>query len=358
MKYSGKKIRLKDIAILAGVSIGTVDRVIHNRGEVAEKTKLRIQNILKETNYSPNLMARVLKSKKRFHIVSLLPDPNKTNSYWQKHPQGMMSAMEELEPFPVTLTQVTFNIQSEQDYQDKTEEVLMLNPDGVILAPIFKSESEMFCSILEEKGIPVIFIDGYIENTGFLAYIGEDVFRSGRVAGQLTDMITPKSKDILAVNITRNIKNVHHLKKRIAGFLDYFENSGSNTGIKINITIPDPTAEMVKTEMNKVIEENPDIGSVFISGSKLYLVANYLEERDLKSIQMIGYDLLELNIKYLKSGFARFLIGQRPEEQAYKAIKKLFEYLSLNKIPDKMEYLPVDIVTSENVDFFLKFPYK
>ena len=58
-----KKTRIKDIARLAGVSIGTVDRVIHNRGEVAEKTKLKVQQILKETNYSPNVMAQALKLK-------------------------------------------------------------------------------------------------------------------------------------------------------------------------------------------------------------------------------------------------------------------------------------------------------
>jgi LacI family transcriptional regulator len=68
-----RKTRIKDIARMAGVSIGTVDRVIHERGEVAEKTRLIVQQILKETNYSPNVMAQVLKSKKRFHLVSLLP---------------------------------------------------------------------------------------------------------------------------------------------------------------------------------------------------------------------------------------------------------------------------------------------
>jgi LacI family transcriptional regulator len=57
-----KKSTIKDIALMAGVSIGTVDRVIHRRGEVAEKTKLKVQQILKETNYSPNVMAQVLKS--------------------------------------------------------------------------------------------------------------------------------------------------------------------------------------------------------------------------------------------------------------------------------------------------------
>jgi LacI family transcriptional regulator len=88
-----RKARIKDIAKLAGVSIGTIDRVLHNRGEVAENTKLRVQKILKETNYSPNFMAQVLKSKKRYHLVSLLPAPSADNPFWQKHPQGMIRAV-------------------------------------------------------------------------------------------------------------------------------------------------------------------------------------------------------------------------------------------------------------------------
>ena len=131
-----RKTRIKDIARMAGVSIGTVDRVIHNRGEVAEKTSLKVQQILKETNYSPNVLAQVLKSKKRFHLVSLLPSPSENNPFWKKHPLGMMRAIDELDPFPVTLSQVTFDMQSEDDFQKKTNIVLDLKPDGVLLAPI------------------------------------------------------------------------------------------------------------------------------------------------------------------------------------------------------------------------------
>jgi LacI family transcriptional regulator len=348
-----KKARIKDIARLAGVSIGTVDRVIHNRGEVAEKTRIKVLEILKETRYSPNLMAQVLKSSKRFHLVSLLPAPTDDNSFWKKHPEGMIRAIEELDPFPVTLSQVTFDMQDEDDFQKKASDVIDLNPDGVLIAPIFKSESITFCSQLAKKEIPFVFIDGYIENTDFLAYVGENIFQSGRVAGQLIDMITPVNGDILVVTIARNIRNVLHLTNRTEGFLSYFGNSCKNKGKRILLNIPDPSSETVHSELDKAFAANPGIKSIFITGSRLYLIASYLEKKGLKSIDLIGYDLLDSNVRFLKSGTTRFLIGQRPEEQTYKGIKKLFEFLSLHKIPDRIEYLPVDIVTSENIDFFL-----
>ena len=87
--HAQEKARIKDIARLAGVSIGTVDRVLHERGEVAEKTREKVRQILKETNYSPNVMAQVLKSRKGYHLVSLLPEPSTDNSFWEKHSAGI-----------------------------------------------------------------------------------------------------------------------------------------------------------------------------------------------------------------------------------------------------------------------------
>jgi len=347
------KARIKDIAQLAGVSIGTVDRVLHQRGEVAAGTKLRIERILKENNYKPNMMARVLKSKKPFHLVSLLPESTKENSFWEKHPAGMKKALEELDPFPVNLTQITFDMLNEKDFQRKTAVVSKLNPDGILLAPIFKSESIDYCSGLKKQRIPFVFVDGFIEKTDYLAYVGEDTFQSGRVAGQLTDMVTSDIKDILVVNIARNLQNIHHLNNRTNGFFDYFKDSGTNRGKKLIINIPDPSANSITAALDNAFSQNPGVGSVFFTGSKSHLIAKYLNDNGLKSVNLIGYDLLDQNVEFLRSGIIRFLIGQRPEEQTYKGIKKLFDYLYLNRIPEKTEYLPVDIITSENVDFFL-----
>jgi len=348
-----KKARLKDIAELSGVSIGTVDRVLHDRGEVAEKTRDKVLQIARELNYTPNLMAQVLKSKKPYNLVSLLPRSTEENTFWVKHPIGMLRAMAELDPFPVNLTQINFDLLSEADFVKETKTVLKLHPDGVLLAPIFQTESIAFCSLLRKENIPFVFVDGFVQDTDFLAYIGENVFQSGKVAGQLTEMITPGGKDLLLINLARNLQNVHHLNNRSKGFLSFFSNNSNKFGEKLSLNISNPASDNIKRELDKIFENHHNIGSIFVSGSKSYKVADYIKAHDIRSVNLIGYDLLERNVAHLKSGTISFLIGQRPEEQTYKGVKKLFDFLSSNKMPEKMEYLPIDVVTSENVDFFL-----
>lgn len=65
-------IRIVDIAKMAGVSVGTVDRVIHNRGRVSEENRKKVQTILEMVHYQPNLMARSLASKNNIILWQLL----------------------------------------------------------------------------------------------------------------------------------------------------------------------------------------------------------------------------------------------------------------------------------------------
>ena len=55
-----KSIGLLEIARLANVSLGTVDRAMHNRGRVSEDTRKRVLAIARQLGYKPNLAARAL----------------------------------------------------------------------------------------------------------------------------------------------------------------------------------------------------------------------------------------------------------------------------------------------------------
>ena len=111
-------IRIVDIAKMAGVSVGTVDRVIHNRGRVSEENRKKVQTILEMVHYQPNLMARSLASKKQYHFVSTTPSFTH-GEYWEAISEGIDKAASEMESYNITITKLFFD-----QYNNKTLMIL------------------------------------------------------------------------------------------------------------------------------------------------------------------------------------------------------------------------------------------
>lgn len=86
---------IKDIARMAGVSAGTVDRVLHNRGNVSASSREKVQSVLDKINYLPNMFAIGLAAKKRYRIVCLIPYYIMFD-YWYSVAQGIEKAAHEL----------------------------------------------------------------------------------------------------------------------------------------------------------------------------------------------------------------------------------------------------------------------
>ncbi len=346
------KIRIKDIAEQAGVSVGTVDRVLHNRGEVAEETKNKILEIAKINNYKPNLIARALTSKKQCLFASLLPTPTEEDIFWKRPLNGITEAALELEQFQLKVENFFFEHYNEQDFIEQTEAILELNPSGVVFSPIFSKESKEFCLKLDQKGIPYVFIESKLDESNYLAYVGSDGFHGGRVAANLIDFGVPENGDILIINLAKNLENVLHLNQRTQGFLSYFLDRGKNQGLKISIEIPKSDPEIIKEKLDSVLTKNKNIKAIFITGSKVYKIARYLINSNLSDIILVGFDPIEQNIKYLTHGTINFLIGQHPYQQGFKAVKKLFEHVLLNNEVTKDEFLPVDIINQECIKLY------
>jgi LacI family transcriptional regulator len=81
-------------------------------------------------------------------------------------------------------------------------------------------------------------------------------------------------------------------------------------------------------------------------------VARFLEKKGKKGILLIGYDYIDENIEALKKGMINFLICQKPEQQGYRGVMALYHHLIL-KIPiANIDYMPIDIITKENYEFY------
>ena len=67
-----KNYKIKDIAAMAGVSVGTVDRVLHNRGDVSEKSRKKVEQVLEKILYRPNLLVSSIGVKRKITLAIVL----------------------------------------------------------------------------------------------------------------------------------------------------------------------------------------------------------------------------------------------------------------------------------------------
>lgn len=343
-----KKITIKEIAVKAKVSSGTVDRVLHNRGEVSPKTREKVLKIIREGNYEPNIFARNLVLNKNYNIISLLPQYH-IGEYWASQAMGIQQAHEELKAFGINNTFRYFNESDAGLFEKEALQALKDNPDGILLAPIIYHKAKWLAQLCLQKNIPVIIIDSDIASVNKLAFIGQDAFKSGRLAAKLLDYGGEK-ETVHLITITKSTDNNLILKQRKKGFIDYYKAS-KNTA---RILIKDIHAEEdnFDARLQDVAGSFSPGDKIFIPNSKVYQIAGILHDHfpSLK-VRLVGYDLIPNNLKYLDAGTIDFLINQKPEVQGYQGVQLLYKYLVLKQEVQSRIFMPLEIVTKENMDF-------
>jgi LacI family transcriptional regulator len=105
--------------------------------------------------------------------------------------------------------------------------------------------------------------------------------------------------------------------------------------------------------LSHVLRRHLDLRGIFVTNASTHPAAAYIKSRSTEGkIHVIGYDLIDENIRYLREGVIDFLISQQPERQGYEGITALYRHVVLKEAVPKQVMMQIDIVTSENVDFF------
>ncbi|QNL49298.1 substrate-binding domain-containing protein [Olivibacter sp. SDN3] len=343
-----KDFGVKEIARLANVSIATVDRVLHNRKGVSEATKKKINDIIKEFDYKPNVIASRLASKKTSNFVVLIPRSTETD-FWEAPMLGVDRALKELKQYGIRVTSYFFDLNDKKSFVKQVELMMQQPIDGILMAPSFIDEALELIDICRERKIPYVFINSDIPRQNSVCYIGPHLFCSGYQAAQLMDFAVKKGK-LLVVNVSKEIDQYHHLVRKEEGFRAYFEkNNRSLEIVKIDVKKTDRVS--VEEALDHAFNQHKEIEGVFVTNSRVSSVAHYFEVNGINKL-LIGYDFLRENIKYLELDIIDFLICQKPEEQGYRGIMTLYRYIVLNERDIKDRFMPIDIVTKENYRFY------
>ena len=346
-----KNIRIKDIAKLAGVSKGTVDRVLHKRGRVSEQAFDRVMKVLEQIDYKPNLIARTLSSNKNYRITALLPNPS-SDKYWAETEEGIRQAEAEWIHYNVSVELRFFDQYSKASFKQQALQAVQAKPDGIVTAPIFYDEALVFFKGLKDEAIPYVLFNTNIPEVKPLSFIGQDSFHSGKVGAELMYLGQHEGGRLAVLHLDEDIHNSVHLLEKERGFREYFTQRNT-IHFDIREVSLRPNAPGFEESMTCLLND-PSLKGIFVSTSKgTSVVASMLEKNKKQNIRLIGYDIIEDNLKYLQRGTIDFLINQNPKRQAFLSISHLANHLVFKKDTPERDLFPLEVITQQNVESYL-----
>ena len=347
-----ERIRIKDIAKMADVSVGTVDRVIHGRNGVSEASRKRVEEILKQLDYQPNMYASALASNKKYSFVCLLPQ-HESGEYWTEVEEGINEAVRTYSDFNVAAQLYYYDPYNYISFAQAAEHVLNLTPDGVMLAPPDPQYTKPLTDRLTERNIPYIYIDSNIKEEPALAFFGQNSHQSGYFAARILMLMAGGKADEVVIfrKINEGIVGSNQQVRREIGFREYMKKFHPDCRIwELDLHAKRDSDDSRMLDM--FFETHPNVKNGITFNSKAYIIGEYLEKHGQKDFNLMGYDLLQRNVDCLKKGSIFFLIAQQPRLQGVDAIKALCEHLILKKEINRENFMPIDLLTKENIEFY------
>lgn len=349
-----RRITIKDIANLAGVSVGTVDRVLYNRGSVSEASRIAIEEAIEKMDYKPNIHVSALALRKTYNLCITIPQFSK-GEYWDALESGINRAIEKYEGVNINVKFFYYNQFDIYSCRKAFEEVSKYQADAVIIGPTYRDETIYLVSQLEHLDIPYIFVDSMVENTSPLAYFIANPYICGYIMSKIITSIIPADSELAlfqAERIGDESANTTILRKQ--GFMAHLKEKKLNNKLH---RVVYSALDMDKNEelIGEYFDKNPNIKGAIVLNSRGHVIADYFKKRDINHIKLVCIDMTEKNIQAIKSDNIDYIICQRPEVQGYLATKSIVEYL-IYRVPLKVEnYLPLDIIVKETVGLFENF---
>ncbi|WP_280769719.1 LacI family DNA-binding transcriptional regulator [Salipaludibacillus daqingensis] len=327
-----RNIRIKDVAKKADVSTATVSHVLNETRFVAEETKKKVFEAMKELDYRPNSVARSLRSRKSNIIGLLVPlvASDTSNFFFMSIANGIEQVLKE-NGYNLILSNSGEDLQVEQD-QIKVFNTQLI--DGLIIAPV-DSKHHSYEENLRGD-FPTVFIDRQPKDL-----LSDTVLiDSGVGTYEAIELLIRKGHNKIGfitgpLGITTSDERLEAYIKALKDYnLPYDESL-----IKIGSATFDSghklTAELMKEEVTAIFTAN----NVMTMGAVNYLQDHHIPIPD--KVAIIGFD----DYDWLRITSPPLSVVKQPSfEMGKKAVELLMERLNGSEEPFKVYRLPSELV--------------
>lgn len=323
---------IKEIAELAGVSRGTVDRVLNNRGSVNSETAQKIRAIVKQLDYKPNRAGIALAAQKNKYMIGIILFSRK-NPFFDDVMQGFLDKAEELALYgcEISVKRVAYHPQAQLS---AIRACLKEGVQGLILTPYNDNSIREELNKLIRSGIPVITVNSDAENVRRLAYVGSDYYNSGEAAGSLMKLMTSGPVKLGIINGDNNI--LCHTQ-RVSGFVDKLSDDERFQVVCQGESFDDDKSayELV----SRMLKEYPELNAFYFTAAGVYggcrAIAEFAPDRDIK---VIAFDSVPSTVEMIRKNIITATICQEPYWQGSKSLDLMFSYLSDEEAEIKDSY--------------------
>ncbi len=320
-------ITIKKIANLSGVSRGTVDRVLHNRGRVNRETADKVLLCARELGYEPNRVAKALATRKKSHLVAVIVCAGQ-NPFFDEVLNGIKEMEKEFRHYGISV--VIKQLDSlNAEAQCSAIEDLRGEMTGLIITPI---DHPSVIKSLNSLSIPIVNLNTDIKGTNRIAYVGTDYHHGGRLAGGMVKILKPGGSK---VGIVGGSKKLYGHSLREEGFLSELKDKR----YKIYDTVYCEDDDILAFEVTNKLIKSHDIDTLFIAAGGVNGACRAIKAQK-KSPSIICFDATTVTTELIKSGVVTATICQNPKLQGEKSMVIMLDFLVLGHAPESGEYIP------------------
>ncbi len=343
------RVTINMIAEKAGVSRGTVDRVLHNRQDVAPEVREHVLAVAKIMGYLNPLE----EEKKEKLIGVILPGNRWFDDYLKKEwMRGLRDAREIVEPLGYRVELVECETDIPGDIVSAAEKFLQKKPAGIAMTGMDTVSVRDCIDRIAQEEIPVVTYNSDLAGTKRSCFVGQDPYRSGRVAANMLLPGLRKGDRILAV--AGNLDYAAH-NSRICGFRDACREEGI---LEEQIIVKEShneyflTYEIVRAALDKI----PDLHAVYMANESVPACAEALNgEKAKRRILVVGNDLTGASRRCLLEGTIDFIIEQNVYWQGYQPLLLLKKLIEMPGFPvQENAFTNISVVNAESIRLLAK----
>lgn len=322
-------VTIRDIAKKAGVSRGTVDRVLHNRKGVNQEVAQRVKTIAKELGFIPNLAGKALATRKQpLRIGCLLPSIG--NPFFVDVISGFRQAERELADFGVSIDIYEVKSFDCSVHLHMIEQLQRKHYDGLCLTTIDVEPVIEAVDRLAAAGTTVVTVNTDISNTHRLCYVGPDYFLAGKTASGLLALACKQKQNILIMTGSFNMKG--H-QQRIEGFLQGLAERNLEHSIIDTYESLDDDEQAFQKTLSR-LEAHPETNCVYITAAGVEGACRAIKQAgNAKHLNVFSFDDIPSTKDLVREGTITCTLCQEPHRQGYDAIQKLFFHLMNRQDP-------------------------